>query len=72
MSELPNHTFIPTVLAYFSSPEQCSLAPIFEIECQPCRKCPENTCEVICGDRVCCFSSEGIPVDSFPVEELCP
>lgn len=72
MSEQISGRFASLALAYFSSPEQCSLAPIFEVDCITCKTCPENTCETICGDLVCCFSSEGIPVDSFPVEELCP
>ena len=29
--------------------------------------CPENTCEVICGDTICCYDSNGIAVESFPV-----
>ena len=29
-------------------------------------KCPEGTCEVICGDTICCYGSDGIAVTSFP------
>lgn len=29
--------------------------------------CPENTCEVTCGDTICCYGSDGIAVSSFPV-----
>lgn len=29
-------------------------------------QCPENTCEVTCGDTICCYNSEGIAVESFP------
>lgn len=28
--------------------------------------CPEGTCEVICGDTICCYNSQGISVQSFP------
>lgn len=66
-----NQGFAPLVLAYSSSPEQCSLAPIFDIECKPCKSCPEGSCQVVCGDQVCCFNVDGIAVDSFPLEELC-
>ena len=27
--------------------------------------CPQDTCPVSCGDTICCYNSEGIPVDSF-------
>lgn len=72
MSEQLNGGFVSLLLAYQSSDERCSLAPIFEVECEYCKKCPENTCEVICGDHICCYNLEGISVDSFPIGELCP
>ncbi len=27
--------------------------------------CPPNTCEVDCGDKICCYGSDGIAVDYF-------
>lgn len=71
-SEQRNGLFLPLSLAYASSPEQCSLAPIFEVDCIPCRQCPEGSCQVICGDRVCCYDPEtGESINSFSIEELC-
>jgi hypothetical protein len=28
--------------------------------------CPPNTCDVLCGNTICCYDSEGISVFSFP------
>ena len=28
--------------------------------------CPEGTCEVLCGDTICCYGSDGISVFNFP------
>lgn len=28
--------------------------------------CPPDTCEVTCGDTICCYNSEGISVHDFP------
>jgi len=30
-------------------------------------ECPEGTCEVICGDTMCCYGSDGVSVHSFSV-----
>lgn len=40
--------------------------PNISTYCQGNQQCPENTCEVICGDTICCYNSEGISVESFP------
>ena len=37
-----------------------------EAEIVPDSQCPENTCEVICGDTICCYGSDGVAVTSFP------
>ena len=29
-------------------------------------ECPENTCEVECGDTICCYGSDGVSVFNFP------
>ena len=41
--------------------------PTVYTSCVVTNVCPENTCEVICGDTICCYGSDGISVDSFPV-----
>ena len=28
--------------------------------------CPENTCDVMCGDTICCYNSKGISVFNYP------
>lgn len=40
--------------------------PLVAWVCIDNNQCPENTCEVICGDTICCYGSDGIAVDSFP------
>ena len=37
-------------------------------ECDEIKKeeCPEGTCEVTCGDTICCYGSDGIAVQNFP------
>lgn len=37
-----------------------------EVEVTEESKCPENTCEVICGDTICCYGSDGISIANFP------
>lgn len=31
-------------------------------------KCPEGTCAIECGDRICCYGSDGIAVKSIPLK----
>ena len=41
--------------------------PYYSLICAPVESvCPEGTCEVICGDTICCYGSDGIAVTSFP------
>ena len=42
-----------------------------EGSCDKCESCPENTCPVTCGDRVCCYGNDGIAVKSIPLENYC-
>lgn len=37
--------------------------PDVKVECS--EECPAGTCEVDCGDRYCCYNSEGIAVKSI-------
>ena len=37
-----------------------------EVEVIEDSQCPEGTCEVTCGDTICCYGSDGIAVTSFP------
>ncbi|MDJ0679210.1 MAG: hypothetical protein QNJ18_05030 [Xenococcaceae cyanobacterium MO_167.B52] len=30
-----------------------------------CQGCPENTCAVDCGDRICCYGSDGMATDFY-------
>ena len=32
-------------------------------------ECPENTCPVLCREKICCYGTDGISVDSFLKEE---
>ncbi|WP_013320974.1 hypothetical protein [Gloeothece verrucosa] len=57
-------------LASAQSPDDCSDPPLFKVECKPYKRCPEGSCEVICGDMVCCYSEEGNLVESFPLSQL--
>ena len=36
-----------------------------EVEESNLNACPEGTCEVICGDTICCYGSDGISVSNF-------
>ena len=50
----------------FSVPEDLGV-PYHKLTCISSEKeCPEGTCEVTCGDTICCYNSQGIAVDSFP------
>ena len=35
-------------------------------EVEEASRCPEGTCEVTCGDTICCYGSDGISVANFP------
>ena len=54
------------------SPPSCP-PPEYDVvcECQPCESCPDGTCPIECGDRVCCYGSDGIAVKSIPLENYC-
>lgn len=45
---------------------KCSPPPQIDVTCFPPEECPPNTCEVQCGNHVCCYNSDGISVFSFP------
>lgn len=47
-------------LAYFQKESVCP--EVWEAE--P-KECPPGTCEVDCGNHICCYDSYGIPVDGF-------
>lgn len=42
-----------------------------EGSCDKCESCPENTCPVTCGDRVCCYGNDGVAVKSISLENYC-
>ncbi|WP_157867321.1 hypothetical protein [Gloeothece citriformis] len=59
------------LLAFAESHEKCPL-PEFNVECIPCKRCPEGSCAVTCEGTVCCYDeSTGELVDSFSVEDYC-
>ena len=35
-------------------------------EVEEANQCPEDTCEVTCGDTICCYGSDGVSVANFP------
>lgn len=51
-----------TVIRKLDSPLGSSLFPRVCWDCTEAEKCPENTCSVDCGDRTCCYNSQGISV----------
>lgn len=51
-----------TVIKKLDSPLGASLFPRVCWDCTEDEKCPENTCSVDCGDRTCCYNSQGISV----------
>lgn len=51
-----------TVIKKLDSPLGSSLMPRVCWDCTEDEKCPENTCSVDCGDRTCCYNSQGISV----------
>lgn len=65
-----------TPIASFTSPEGCE-APTYTIECDPldkeddCKSCPDGSCELICGESVCCYDNNGLLIESFPLSEKC-
>jgi hypothetical protein len=40
--------------------------PVVSYSCEPGYECPPNTCDVLCGDTICCYNSDGISVMNFP------
>ncbi|NJK46989.1 hypothetical protein HC931_01110 [Candidatus Gracilibacteria bacterium] len=51
-----------TVIKKLDSPLGASLMPRVCWDCTEDEKCPENTCSVDCGDRICCYNSLGISI----------
>lgn len=42
--------------------------PRYSLTCVPNEDnvCPDGTCEVICGNTICCYGSDGVAIASFP------
>lgn len=36
------------------------------VQCVSAQQCPPNTCDVLCGNTICCYNSEGISVFNYP------
>jgi hypothetical protein len=34
--------------------------------CSPLNQCPPNTCDVLCGNTICCYGADGISVFNYP------
>lgn len=41
--------------------------PEYEVICNCDEKCPPGTCEIQCGNVICCYNDEGIAVKSIPL-----
>lgn len=54
-----------TVIKKLDSPLGASLYPRVCWDCEEDKKCPEGTCTVECGDKICCYNSLGISVKEF-------
>jgi hypothetical protein len=42
------------------------LLPSVSWNCQSINQCPPNTCDVLCGNTICCYNSDGISVFNYP------
>lgn len=42
-------------------------SPEYQVICDCNEECPEGTCAIECGDRICCYGSDGIAVKSIPL-----
>jgi len=47
--------------------------PEYRVLCDcDCRNCPENSCPVVCGEKICCYdTATGKAVDEIPIGEYC-
>lgn len=71
LQDNPNHCLViwgvkdsnnvPFKIAQICSSEGSFPPEIVSIECEK-EKCPNNTCEVICNNHICCYNNQGIPV----------
>ena len=41
--------------------------PDYEVICNCIQECPEGTCSLVCGDKLCCYNAQGIAVVSFDI-----
>lgn len=61
---------------YNSIAQICSapgcLPPEYQVICDCQEKCPDGTCTVQCGDRFCCYDSNGIAVKSLDFNSVFP
>jgi hypothetical protein len=39
--------------------------------CGPCESCPDGSCAVTCGDRICCYDQNGIAVKTISKASFC-
>lgn len=54
------------VVKQICSTPDCTI-PQYTVECEGTRECPDETCEVECGDYICCYNAEGISVKQFSI-----
>ncbi len=55
-----------TFIGQYCSATGCP-PPEYKVIChEDCKGCPEGTCEVDCGDHLCCYDEQGIAVESIP------
>lgn len=46
--------------------------PEYQVICDCNKECPEGTCGIQCGDRICCYGSDGVAVKSIPFNGVFP
>lgn len=59
-------------IAQICSGHNC-LPPKYEVICNNnnCESCPENTCSIKCGSKICCYRSDGTSVKSIDISNYC-
>ncbi len=58
--------FIGQICSYPGCPP-----PKYDVVCQDCELCPEETCPVQCGDKICCYDQDGVAVKEIALEDYC-
>lgn len=46
--------------------------PEYQVICNCNEECPPGTCEVRCGDKICCYGDDGVSQKSIPLSSFFP